>query len=124
MKWDSIYRARHCCYWQSEDTMRKSAVQSALALGQRCVSTSATVQQAVPAVASSTQSKGWLSGLFGGSDRVTVPLTDPLPGIELPEHAAAPTTAPKTELTTLANGFKVATENTPVRGLNRIACTP
>ena len=59
-------------------------------------------------------SKGFLSGLFGGSSRVDVPLTDPLPGVVLPEHAEI-TDMPKTEMTTLSNGLKIASENTPVR---------
>jgi processing peptidase subunit alpha len=81
----------------------------------RGVSTSASLQQALPAVATEPKSKGWLSGLFGGGgSRINVPLTDALPGLVLPEHQAPPTTAPKSELTTLSNGFMVSSENTPV----------
>lgn len=84
-----------------------------LAVG-RYLSTRPSLQHASPAVATGG-SKGFLSSLFGGGDRVMVPLTDPLPGVVLPEYATPPAKAPKTDMTTLSNGFKVASENTLVR---------
>jgi hypothetical protein len=84
----------------------------ALTIG-RTFSTSGAVQQAVPAVAQ-TKSKGFLASIFGGGDRVMVPLSEPLPNIELPKHVDAPVQAPKTNITTLSNGFRVASEDTLV----------
>ena len=76
--------------------------------------TSAIAEQ-LPAVAVAPK-KGLFSNLFGGgSSRVSTPLSDPLPGVAIPEHIAPPKDAPKTEMTTLSNGLKVASENTPVR---------
>lgn len=81
------------------------------------------MQQAVPAVATAPKSKGFLASLFGSSDRIKVPLTDPLPGVVLPEHVAPAKDAPKTEMTTLSNGLKVASENTPVGSASLYQCT-
>ncbi len=89
--------------------------QPAKALGRGCFSTSTGLQAAAPALAK-TAEKGFLSGLFGGSNRVTTPLTDPLPGVQLPTPAPAPSSRPETHITTRSNGVKVASENTPVRG--------
>ncbi|KFM26109.1 putative mitochondrial-processing peptidase subunit alpha-1 [Auxenochlorella protothecoides] len=86
--------------------------QPAKALGRGCFSTSTGLQAAAPALAK-TAEKGFLSGLFGGSNRVTTPLTDPLPGVQLPTPAPAPSSRPETHITTLSNGVKVASENTP-----------
>lgn len=78
----------------------------------RAFSTSAALQgAAVPAVAK----RSFIAQLFGSSSRIDVPLTDPLPGVEIPEAVEAPLEAPKTQLTKLQNGFTVATENTVVR---------
>lgn len=94
--------------------MLKKGAQSLVGAGRCALSTSTSLQQAVPAVAAAPKSKGLLASLFGGSDRITTPLTDALPGVVLPEHVPAPKDAPKTEMTTLSNGFRVASENTPV----------
>lgn len=93
--------------------MLKKGAQRLIGAG-RCLTTSSSAQQALPAVATAPKSKGLFAGLFGGTDRVKVPLTDALPGVELPAHIAPPGEAPKTEMTTLSNGIKVASENTPV----------
>jgi len=93
--------------------MLKKGAQTLVGAG-RCLTTSASLQHALPAVAAAPKSKGLFASLFGGSDRIKTPLTDALPGVVLPEHVPASTDAPKTEMTTLSNGFKVATENTPV----------
>lgn len=93
--------------------LRRGLDQPVKVLGKGCFSTSTAFQAAAPAVAATSQ-KGFLSSLFGGSSRVTTPLTEALPGVALPSPAAVPSSAPKTELTTLSNGIKVASENTPV----------
>ena len=93
--------------------MLRKGVHSALSAG-RCLHTTAIAEQALPAVVTAPK-KGLFSNIFGGSsNRVTTPLSDPLPGVVIPEHIEPPKDAPKTELTTLSNGVKVATENTPV----------
>lgn len=79
-------------------------------LAARAFSTSAAVQAAVPAVAGK---RGFLAQLIGGGSRIDVPLTDALPGVVIPDAIPAPATAPKTQLTQLANGMTIATENTP-----------
>jgi processing peptidase subunit alpha len=92
--------------------MLKKGVTSAIGAG-RCLHTSAIAEQ-LPAVATAP-AKGLFSGLFGGSSaRTTTPLSDALPGVVLPEHIAPPKDAAKTEMTTLSNGVKIASENTPV----------
>jgi hypothetical protein len=66
---------------------------------------------AVPALTDTTSSSGgWLTKLLGGSQRITVPLSDPLPGVEIPAAAAPPAKAPGTETTTLPNGVTIASE--------------
>ena len=92
-----------------------ASAREALPKAARAISTSAALQAAVPAVATSKRS--FLAQLFGSGSRVEVPLTDALPGVTIPEPVAAPLEAPTTQLTKLSNGFTVATENTPVRGL-------
>ncbi|CAL8469178.1 g8719 [Coccomyxa elongata] len=73
----------------------------------------AVAANAVPALSeATTSSAGWLSKLFGGSSRLTVPMTDPLPGIELPAPTPPPAKAPTTETTTLPNGVTIASEQT------------
>ena len=92
--------------------LRKRLAHSALSAS-RCLHTS-TIAEALPAVAVAPK-KGLFANIFGGSStRITTPLSDPLPGVALPEHIAPPAEAPKTQLTTLSNGLKVASENTPV----------
>lgn len=56
-------------------------------------------------------SGGWLSSLFGRTGSGGVSLTDPLPGFIVPQAEAPPATPPITELTTLPNGCRVASEN-------------
>lgn len=82
----------------------------------RAIATGSIGCQAAPALAeSSASSQGWLSSLFGGSSRISIPLTDPLPGVNLPHPVQPPSKAPATETSTLANGIKVASEDTVVR---------
>ncbi|KAK9844905.1 hypothetical protein WJX74_008454 [Apatococcus lobatus] len=59
------------------------------------------------------QSGGFLSRLFGAPQRITTPLTEPLPGLDYPSPATQPTSPPETQITTLPNGLKVASEATP-----------
>jgi hypothetical protein len=92
--------------------MLNKSAKAALLAG-RGLSASAAAQ-AAPALATAPKSKGFLSGLFGSDDRLAVSMSDPWPGLVLPEHAPPPKEAPKTQMTTLANGFKVASENTLV----------
>lgn len=87
-------------------------LERALPAAARAFSTSAAVQ-AAPAVA--TAKRSFLAQLFGSGSRVDVPLTDPLPGVEIPAHIPASPEAPTTQLTKLSNGATIATENTPVR---------
>lgn len=93
--------------------MLHRALEQQLAKAARAFSTSGALQQAaLPAVAT-RPSKGLLASLFGGSKRLDVPLTDPLPGVEIPQPVAPPKDAPATQLTKLSNGFAVATQDTP-----------
>ena len=59
-------------------------------------------------------SGGFLSRIFGTPQRITTPLTEPLPGLDYPPPAAQPTSPPETQVTTLPNGIQVASEATPV----------
>ena len=80
------------------------------------LSTSAALQQAVPATQEAVKkSSGFLSKLLGlTSDRIAIPLTDPLPNVPQPSPVAPPSSAPPTESTTLPNGVKVVSEATYV----------
>ncbi|CAD7695334.1 unnamed protein product [Ostreobium quekettii] len=78
-----------------------------LVRGVRSASTAAAVAPAAPAAQSSG---GWLSGLLGGAGS-GVPMTDVLPGWAEPARREPPAAPPKTELTTLPNGFRVASED-------------
>lgn len=81
-----------------------------------CFSSSSTAAGAAPAVAVDNASTGggFLSRLFGagGGSRLAVPLSDPLAGVTLPTPTAPPTTKPGTEMTTLPNGVRIASEAT------------
>ena len=73
---------------------------------------------AVPALSdvgnTASATVGWLGKLLGSSSRIDTPLTDPLPGVEVPPPSL-PSKAPTTETTTLPNGVRIASEATPVR---------
>lgn len=78
--------------------------------------TSSSSAAALPAL-SDVQSgaSSFLSKLFGGQpSRSLVPMTEQLSGVSSSYLDSPPSDAPKTELTTLGNGFKVATEATIV----------
>lgn len=91
--------------------MLASAARESGLVAVRAFSTSAALQ-AAPALA--TAKRSFLAQLFGSGSRVDVPLTDVLPGVELPQPIAHSKEAPATQLTKLSNGCTVATENTPV----------
>ncbi|QDZ19671.1 putative subunit alpha of mitochondrial-processing peptidase [Chloropicon primus] len=76
-------------------------------LGLRALSSSALAAQE-----SSGANKSFLSSVLGQTQRFTAPLTQSLPGVTQVNAVPAPTEAPKTEVTTLGNGVKVATEAT------------
>ena len=59
-------------------------------------------------------SGGLFSKLFGTPQRTTTPLTEPLPGLQYPAPATQPTSPPETKVTTLPNGLRIASEDTPV----------
>jgi hypothetical protein len=103
---------------EPEGMMLSSGAQRGLQLQPmlRSVSTgAAAAASALPALTETASSSGgWLSKLFGGSKRITVPLTDPLPGVEIPAAAQPPAKAPETETKKLANGATIASEATPV----------
>lgn len=79
----------------------------------RAFSTSAAASQAAPALAGAAK-RSFIAQLFSSGSRLDVPLTDALPGVQIPEAVPAPKDAPTTQLTKLSNGFTVATEATPV----------
>lgn len=108
------YRRERLCRLLQQRLGSSSAVESRMLFSTGRVA-SAEAEKSMVA-GSGGSSGGFLSGLFGGSSRLTVPLTEPLPGVQV-THNEPPMTAPTTEMTTLSNGFKVASENTPVRVL-------
>ena len=62
---------------------------------------------------SSTSSPGLLASLFGGTvPRIAVPLTQALPGVPTVASVPVPAAPVKTEITTMSNGVKIATEAT------------
>jgi hypothetical protein len=85
----------------------------------RTLSTTSALQQALPATKEvAEKSAGFLSRIFGGSSsRVTIPLSEALTDYQEPTHVAPPSTPPKTETTTLANGVKIVSEATYVSSL-------
>mgnify|MGYP000005149439 CR=1 FL=1 len=72
---------------------------------------------AVPATAVSSSSKGgFLSWLIGESPATKAPpLYETFPGLKLPPALPDTLVVAPTEITTLDNGLKVASENIPVR---------
>ena len=100
----------------SGDIMLAAGAQRGLHSSSRCFTTAAAAQaSALPAISEGASTAGgWLSKLFGGSSRLSIPLTDPLPGVDLPRPDAVPSTAPSTETLALSNGVTIASEATPV----------
>lgn len=85
-----------------------------LASAARAFSTSGAAQAIAPAV-SAAANRGLLASLFSSTKRIDTPLDTPLDGVENVEYAV-PAAPPKTEMTTLASGVKIASEDTPVSG--------
>ena len=98
------------------DKMLAAGAQRGVLSGGRCFTTAAAAQaSALPAISEGASTAGgWLSKIFGGSSRISTPLTDPLPGVELPSPAAVLSGPPSTETTSLSNGVTIASEATPV----------
>ena len=70
---------------------------------------------AVPAITRKT--KNMLAGMFDFSAPAKFPpMTEPMDGVALPSGYVVPKAPPTTQITTLANGVRVASENTPVSG--------
>ena len=99
----------------SRDDLARFSPQAGVSEEPKQQNRSASLQHALPAVAPDAKTGGFLSSLFGGGSRVETPMTDPLPGVHLPAHTAAPAQPPTTDFTTLSNGVKIASENIPVR---------
>ena len=73
-----------------------------------------TVQQALPVPVQDEQQSGWLASLFGSGKRGDVPLSEPLPGVQLPTPYSPPSSPPATQTSKLSNGLVIASEATPV----------
>lgn len=103
-------------FWRelcSDKMLRRGVQQPLRALGSRLLSGSSASSAAAPAVAVAAK-KGFLSQLLGGSSRVSVPMTEALPGVVEPTPVVFDK-APVTQTTTLPNGVRIVSENTPVR---------
>ena len=88
----------------------------ALRAATRGVSTSAGARMALPALTTAVPKPSMMSAIFGGSSGPAMPPMDqPVAGLSIPEPPAAPAAAPVTNITTLSNGAKIASEDTPVR---------
>lgn len=77
-------------------------------------STSAAVHDTL-ALSQAKTGGGFLSKLFGGGSRLSIPLTDALDTAEIPS-VAPPATKPETKVTKLPNGVRIASEAVVVRG--------
>mmetsp|Transcript_226 Transcript_226/g.521 ORF Transcript_226/g.521 Transcript_226/m.521 type:complete len:505 (-) Transcript_226:438-1952(-) len=92
-------------------------VSNALRVAARGVSTSSLSAIGLPALATTaatpaSTAPSFLASLFGGAVSTMPPMDQPLKGLFIPDAPLAPTTAPKTHITTLANGAKIASEDT------------
>ena len=89
---------------------------NALRAASRGVSSSAYARMALPALTAPAKKPSMMSAIFGQSAGPAMPPMDqPVPGLVLPDPPAAPAAAPATLITTLANGAKIASEDTQVR---------
>lgn len=90
-----------------------------LKTGLRQFHASSTQASGVPALSDvQSSASGFFSKLFGGQpQRSMVPMTEALPDVQSTFLDSPPSDAPKTEMTTLSNGFKIATEATVVSAL-------
>jgi len=64
-------------------------------------------------VTADADSKGLWAAMFGSTPKAMPPLTQPLLGVEYPAEPNYPATPPATKVTTLKNGVRIATEDTP-----------
>ena len=100
----------------SRSTLVAMVLSRALRAASRGVSTSAAARMSLPALTTAPAKPSMLSAIFGGSAGPAMPPMDqPVPGLVVPEAPAAPAAAPSTIVTTLANGAKIASEDTQVR---------
>jgi len=85
-----------------------------VALLQQCRRTFASDAIANAQAAAKSSGGGLFESLLGGAPRITVPLTQALPELEVATVAgvSAPAAPAKTEVTTMSNGLKIATEAT------------
>ncbi|KAG2500806.1 hypothetical protein HYH03_001568 [Edaphochlamys debaryana] len=85
----------------------------------RCIATSASAANAVPALAPA-KSGGILSSVFGmGGSRIDVPLSEKLPSVTEPPRSSAPAAKPSVQTSSVGPGVKVATieSASPLSGL-------
>jgi len=88
---------------------------AASALASSSVASSSSSSSAIIGVAPIAAAAASASRFFSSG----VPMTEPLHGLVLPTPASSSSApAPATQLTTLPNGAKIASENTAVRGLS------
>eukprot|EP01018_Ginkgo_biloba_P016789 Gb_27628 [translate_table: standard] len=80
--------------------------------GRRSIGTSAT-RYAVSEVVPQASSGGLLSWLTGNKSNTFPPLVQPLPGLNLPPPLPDYVEPVQTKITTLPNGLRIASENTP-----------
>lgn len=87
---------------------------SSLRAAARGVHTSALLQQSLPALTVEQPKPSLMSAIFGGKANTMPPMDQPVPGLAIPTPPAAPASAPATQVTTLANGATIASEETMV----------
>ena len=94
-----------------------NGLKSSYKTGSQSISTTAyassVLAKSTPRHPSDAYDTSLFSGLFGdsSSSRVTTPLSEPLEGVEI--RYEPQTQAVTTSTTTMSNGLKIATENTP-----------
>lgn len=106
---------------QEVETMLAAGAQRGLQLQSmlRSFSSGAIASAAVPALSDTASSSGgWFSRLFGGgSKRIAVPMSEPLPGVTMfeKEDGYPSFDTLETTMSKLPNGLTFAAEPTPVR---------
>jgi hypothetical protein len=93
--------------------LRKAVAASGLLTGPASQRAFSVPARAV--VTADADSKGLWAAMFGSTPKAMPPLTQPLLGVEYPAEPNYPATPPATKVTTLKNGVRIATEDTPVR---------
>lgn len=75
----------------------------------RALTTSSNAAAGSSVAVAPKPSAGGLVSLLGfGNSRISVPLSDPLPGVPVPLRSSIPTAAPKLETSALASGVRIA----------------